>query len=59
LMRNLERSPKETDVIQKEGNNLIKDENLDAKFIMADELHEIGLSDEAISRQLNIAYKRR
>ena len=36
-----------------------EDENLSVKFEMAIELQTIGLSDKAISRQLNINYQRR
>ena len=57
FMRDLELPPKEAETILKERKNLLGDVNLATKLIMADELYEIGLSKEAISRQLNIAYK--
>jgi hypothetical protein len=44
---------------QIEAKLIVEDENLSVKFKMAIELQTIGLSDEAISRQLNINYHRR
>lgn len=42
-----------------EAETVWENESLSIKFAMAAELHEIGLSESAISRQLNINYKRR
>ena len=42
-----------------EAETVWKNESHSIKLAMADELHKIGLSEDAISRQLNINYQRR